>query len=106
VISIVRVIHDHDDEAVLALLKNVRAACKPETILMIAEPFSGHPATARVTDAYFSLYFAAMGQGRTRTPEQITVFAAKAGFAGARQWPTNMPLITGLMTFRPLVRSV
>jgi demethylspheroidene O-methyltransferase len=100
-ISIVRVIHDHDDEAVLALLKNVRAACRPQTVLFIAEPFSGHAATARVTDAYFSLYFAAMGQGRTRTPQQIMDLAAKAGFGGAKQWPTHMPLITGVMTLKP-----
>lgn len=105
-ISIVRVIHDHDDEAVLALLTNVRTVASPETILLIAEPFSGNAATARVTDAYFSLYFAAMGQGRTRTPEQIKVLAAKAGFAEARQWPTHMPLITGVMTFKPLVRNM
>jgi demethylspheroidene O-methyltransferase len=102
VISIVRVIHDHDDEAVLALLKNVRAACNPETILLIAEPFSGQAGTARVTDAYFGLYFAAMGQGRTRAPQQIAELAAKAGFGEAKQWPTNMPLITGLMTLKPV----
>jgi demethylspheroidene O-methyltransferase len=101
-ISIVRVIHDHDDEAVLALLKNVRAACTPQTILLIAEPFSGQANTARVADAYFSLYFAAMGQGRTRTPQQIADLAAKAGFGALKQWPTNMPLITGVMTLKPL----
>jgi demethylspheroidene O-methyltransferase len=101
-ISIVRVIHDHDDEAVLALLKNARAACTPQTILLIAEPFSGQAATARVADAYFSLYFAAMGQGRTRTPQQIADLAAKVGFGGLKQWPTNMPLITGVITLRPL----
>lgn len=100
-ISIVRVIHDHDDEAVLALLKNVRAACSPQTKLLIAEPYSGHAATARVTDAYFSLYFAAMGQGRTRTPQQIIDLAAKAGFGSAKEWPTHMPLITGVMTLKP-----
>ena len=103
VISIVRVLHDHDDEAVLALLKNVRAAAGPETILLIAEPFSGQAGTQRVTDAYFSLYFAAMGQGRTRTPKQIADLAAKAGFADAKQRSTTMPLITGLMTFKPVI---
>ena len=102
VISVVRVIHDHNDEAVLALLKNVRAACNPETILLIAEPFSGQAGTARVTDAYFGLYFAAMGQGRTRTPQHIADLAAKAGFGEAKRWPTNMPLIVGLMTLKPV----
>lgn len=106
IISIVRVIHDHDDDAVLALLKNVRAAAGPETILLIAEPFSGQVATKRVTDAYFSLYFAAMGQGRTRTPQQINALAAQAGFANAKQLNTNMPLITGVMTLQPIAREL
>jgi demethylspheroidene O-methyltransferase len=106
VISIVRVVHDHDDASVLALLKNVRTACKPQTILLIAEPFSGHAATARVTDAYFNLYFAAMGQGRTRTTAQISDLAAKAGFGEPKQLSTNMPLITGLITFKPIVGDV
>jgi demethylspheroidene O-methyltransferase len=101
IISIVRVVHDHDDDAVLALLKNVRRACSPQTILLIAEPFSGNPATARVTDAYFNLYFVAMGQGRTRTPAEITELAGQAGFGQPREFRTNMPIITGLMTFRP-----
>jgi demethylspheroidene O-methyltransferase len=101
IISLVRVVHDHDDEAVLALLHNIRAACTPTTVLLIAEPFSGEAATARAADAYFSLYFAAMGQGRTRTPAEIGKLAGQAGFAMAREWPTNMPLITGIITFQP-----
>jgi demethylspheroidene O-methyltransferase len=101
-ISIVRVIHDHDDDAVLALLKNVRAAATTNTTLLIAEPFSGHRSTARVTDAYFNLYFAAMGQGRTRTPQDIAALAAEAGFGKAKTWPTAMPLISGVMTLKPL----
>jgi demethylspheroidene O-methyltransferase len=106
VISIVRVLHDHDDDAVMALLRNVRAACDSTSVLLIAEPFSGLPATARVTDAYFSLYFAAMGQGRTRTPQDITEMAIQAGFERPRQWTTDMPLITGVMTFWPRTTGV
>jgi demethylspheroidene O-methyltransferase len=102
IISLVRVVHDHDDEAVLALLRNIRKVCTTDTALLIAEPFSGLSSTARVTDAYFSLYFAAMGQGRTRTPQGIANLAAQAGFAGQRMWPTSMPLIAGLTTFHPV----
>jgi demethylspheroidene O-methyltransferase len=100
-ISLVRVVHDHDDEAVLALLRNIRVACAPDTVLLIAEPFSGEAATARAADAYFSFYFAAMGQGRTRTPAEIGQLAGQAGFAMVKEWRTNMPLITGLITFKP-----
>jgi demethylspheroidene O-methyltransferase len=101
IISIVRVLHDHDDGAVLALLKNVRKAVQPDTVVLIAEPFSGDKATARVTDAYFGLYFAAMGQGRTRTPQEIAVLAAQAGFGSPKIWPTSIPLMTGVMTLKP-----
>jgi demethylspheroidene O-methyltransferase len=101
VISVVRVVHDHDDDAVLSLFRNIRKVCMPSTVLLIAEPFSGQAATARVTDAYFSLYFAAMGQGRTRTPREIAHLAAQAGFERPRQWPTHMPLISGVMTLHP-----
>ncbi len=106
IISVVRVIHDHDDDAVLAMLRNIRAACAPDTVLLIAEPFSGTAATARVTDAYFSLYFAAMGQGRTRTVSEIAKLGMQAGFESPKQWQTDMPLITGVLTLRPAKAAV
>jgi demethylspheroidene O-methyltransferase len=105
-ISLVRVVHDHDDEVVLALLRNIRSVCLDTTMLLIAEPFAGTPATARVTDAYFGLYFAAMGQGRTRTPADIAKLAELSGFHRPKQWRTNMPLISGVMTFQPLPNGV
>ncbi len=101
VISIVRVVHDHDDEAVLALLRNVRAACEPQTTVLIAEPFAGNRSTRRVTDAYFNFYFAAMGQGRTRSPRDIAALASQAGFGQMKQWPTRMPLISGILSLTP-----
>jgi demethylspheroidene O-methyltransferase len=87
---------------VLALLQNIRRACATGTTLLIAEPFSGKADLARITDAYFNFYFAAMGQGRTRTPQEITKLAAKAGFGQLKIWPTNMPLITGLLTLKAI----
>ncbi len=101
-ISLIRVTHDHDDDVILTVLRNIRSACLPATTLLIAEPFAGTKTNAKVTDAYFNLYFAAMGQGRTRSPSEIIAMAAKAGFGRAKIWPTNMPLITGLMTLSPI----
>jgi demethylspheroidene O-methyltransferase len=97
-VSIVRVIHDHDDDAVRALFGNLRRACEAGTTVLIAEPFAGNRATARVTDAYFNLYFRAMGQGVTRSPQRIAEIAASQGFALKRVYRTHMPLITGAMT--------
>jgi demethylspheroidene O-methyltransferase len=100
-ITVIRVIHDHDDDAVLQLLRNIRKACTPDTTLLIAEPFAGAKATSKVTDAYFNMYFTAMGQGRTRTPQEIARLLAQTGFGKPRSWPTDMPLITGVLTVLP-----
>ncbi len=102
IISLVRVVHDHDDDVILALLRNIREACEPGTTLLIAEPFAGNAANAAVTDAYFNLYFTAMGQGRTRSPKDIADLAALAGFGHLKVTATNLPLITGLMTLRAI----
>jgi demethylspheroidene O-methyltransferase len=97
-ISVVRVIHDHDDDVVAGLFRNIRRACDAGTTVLIAEPFAGNRATARVTDAYFNLYFAAMGQGVTRSPQRIAEIAAPHGFSLQKVYRTHMPLITGAMT--------
>ncbi len=101
-ISLVRVVHDHDDDLILATLRNIRSVCSTHTTLLIAEPFAGNVANASVTDAYFNLYFTAMGQGRTRTPREIAELAAKAGFGRPKVWTTSLPLITGLMTLHTI----
>jgi demethylspheroidene O-methyltransferase len=97
-VTLIRVVHDHDDDAVLALFRNIRAAVIPGTTLLIAEPLSGHPSTARVADAYFNFYFTAMGQGRTRSPAEIAQIADQSGFGAMRQWPTQNPLIAGVVS--------
>ncbi len=100
-ITLVRVVHDHDDKVIVDLLRRIRLVCSPSTTLLIAEPFAGNRANAKVTDAYFNFYFAAMGQGRTRSPTEIAALAALAGFAKPKIWRTDMPLISGVMTLSP-----
>jgi demethylspheroidene O-methyltransferase len=95
VATLIRIAHDHDDPSVLTVLKAIRRMLPPGGQLILAEPFSGTPSTAPVTDAYFGLYFAAMGQGRTRTPKEIENIAREAGFAAATPLKTRMPLVTG-----------
>ena len=80
-----------------AILRAVRAALPPNGRLIVAEPLSGHAQTAPVTDAYFSLYFAAMGQGRTRSAAEIAALGRAAGFSKAREIKTRMPLLTGMV---------
>ena len=47
-ISLVRVLHDHDDKRVLALLRAVRDALAPGGALLVAEPMAGAPGEERV----------------------------------------------------------
>lgn len=102
IVSVVRVVHDHDDPAIEALFHNIRRSVAPGATVLIAEPFAGDPATARVTDAYFNFYFAAMGQGRTRSPREIAALAARAGFGQLRVWPTHMPLVCGVLSLQAI----
>jgi demethylspheroidene O-methyltransferase len=100
-ITLVRIVHDHDDDSVRTLLRAVRLALAPEGLLLIAEPMAGTKGTEPVTDAYFNLYFAAMGQGRTRSFAELAQLGREAGFAAARQLPTRMPMITGAAILSP-----
>jgi demethylspheroidene O-methyltransferase len=97
VMTLVRVLHDHDDGALHVLFDAARCKICKGGVVLVAEPFAGDPATASVTDAYFNLYFAAMGQGRTRTPQEIAAIARKCGFGRWKQHKTHMPIISGVM---------
>ena len=100
-ITLIRILHDHDDDSVEAILRRVRHALPPHGVLLVAEPLSGVKSIAPVADAYFGLYFAAMGQGKTRNLTEISELARKAGFTKIAPLPTRMPLITGLVRIEP-----
>jgi demethylspheroidene O-methyltransferase len=97
VASLVRVLHDHNDDAALRLLRNVRLALELGATLLIAEPMAGTAGAEPVGDAYFGFYLMAMGKGRARTPQEIIRLLQAAGFDSARPIPTSMPLITSLL---------
>jgi demethylspheroidene O-methyltransferase len=94
VATLVRVLHDHDDDAALALLRAVRVALPPRGRVVVAEPMAG--ALAAV-DAYFAAYFLAMGQGRLRTPTEVTALLRRAGFARVRRRRTRMPMLVSVV---------
>jgi demethylspheroidene O-methyltransferase len=99
-ISLVRVLHDHDDAAALRILEAAHDALPAGGTLVIAEPMAGTPGAEAMGDAYFGFYLLAMGSGRARTPSQIAQMLASAGFIGARPVPTRIPLQTGLVVAR------
>jgi demethylspheroidene O-methyltransferase len=91
-VSLVRVLHDHDDEPVLALLRAIRAVLPRSGQLLIAEPLRATPGAERMGDAYFGFYLLAMGQGRPRSMDEIGALLAQAGFARPRELATALPL--------------
>ena len=99
-ISLVRIVHDHDDDAALTILRAVRAALPQGGCLLLAEPLAGAPEAARVGDAYFGFYLLAMGQGRARTYGELNALLRRAGFDRIRQVRTRQPLAGGLIVAR------
>ena len=97
-VSLVRVVHDHDDDAALRLLRAVHAALPPGGTLLLAEPMSDTPGAEPVGDAYFGFYLMAMGQGRTRTRAELTELLHAAGFASVRRHRTHTPLLVGVLS--------
>jgi demethylspheroidene O-methyltransferase len=98
-VSLVRVVHDHDDAPVRALLRRAYAALVPGGTLLVAEPMAGTAGSAGV-EAYFLLYLLAMGSGMPRSVAQLRGLLAEAGFEQIRRWPTAQPLQCSLLSAR------
>ena len=98
--TLVRVLHDHDDDDAMAILRNVRACLQPGATLLIAEPLAAAAGAEPVGDAYFGFYLLAMGRGRPRRAAELAAMAERAGFIGAQQIATPQPLLTGLIAAR------
>lgn len=97
-ISLVRVLYDHDDATVAALLARVHAALPPGGWLIISEPMSGGARPDRATDVYFAFYTLAMQTGRTRSADEIAALLANAGFTAIRNTPGFRPFVTSVVT--------
>lgn len=100
IISLVRVILDHNDDGAMVILRAVRAALEPGGTLMITEPMSETRGSAPVGDAYFGLYLLAMGSGRARPPREHREMLRAAGFERIRFIRTRRPMQTRLVVAR------
>jgi demethylspheroidene O-methyltransferase len=97
VISLVRVIHDHDDDVAMAILSAAWNALPAGGTLLLAEPTAGTPNAERV-GAYFAFYLLAMGSGRPRRTDELAVLLHSAGFTSVRILPTRRPMLVRVLT--------
>lgn len=100
IVSIVRVLHDHDDPSVLTLLRAVHRALPHGGTLLIAEPLADTPGAEPMGAAYFGLYLLAMGQGRPRSANELTRMLQSVGFAHVKRVSTPTPLQTSVLVAR------
>lgn len=94
-ISLVRVLYDHDDATVAALLAKVHAALPPGGLVVISEPMSGGDRPDPATDVYFAVYTLAM---RTRSAVEIGERLRATGFRDLRIRPGDRPYVTSAVT--------
>ena len=96
-ISLVRVVHDHDDASVRHMLRQAWLALPPGGTLLLGEPMAATSGAERMGDAYFGFYLLAMGSGRPRSAAVLTSMLQQAGFPQIRQAATSTPMLTSLL---------
>ena len=98
VVTLNRVLYDHEDDTVRALLAKIRHALPPGGRLVVSEPMRGDRRPERAGDAYFAFYTLAMGTGRARRPSEIVALLREAGFEAPRDRGTTRPFVTRVVT--------
>jgi demethylspheroidene O-methyltransferase len=96
-VTLIRILHDHDDDKAARLLINIRRALPPGGRLLLAEPLSDTRGAERMGDAYFAFYLMAMRSGRPRSYETIAGMLQRSGFGDVCQIATRVPLQTSLI---------
>ncbi|MEP4199391.1 MAG: methyltransferase [Aliishimia sp.] len=99
-ISLIRVLYDHSDETVRALLAKCYTALPPGGRLFISEPMSGGQAPERAGDVYFALYTLAMQTGKARSAAEISDLCQAVGFQPAAAPKAPRPFVTRCLEMR------
>lgn len=97
VISLVRVLLDHDQDRVVRLLRRVRDALPRGGSVIVAEPMTEVAGAQRVGEVYFGFYLRAMGRGRCRSTGELTSMLRTAGFRRVRLLPTRYPVFASII---------
>jgi demethylspheroidene O-methyltransferase len=101
IVTLLRVLLDHDDASVLKLLRKVRAAVATGGRVLIVEPFAGVKGAEVVGDVYFGFYLRAMGRGRARTIDELRTLLGQADFSSVRVVKTRYPVYAGMLVAEP-----
>jgi len=99
-ITLIRVAHDHDDQAVVCILKKIFNALPSGGTLLLAEPMAQELGHASQGDAYFHFYLLAMGAGRLRKPSELKRMLSDSGFTSVQQLDNAMPIHARILTAR------
>ncbi len=105
IVTLVRVLFDHDDVHALAILRTARAALPVGGTLLVAEPMAQALGAAAGSDAYFGFYLLAMGRGEPRSAQALTALLQQAGFDGIRALRTPLPQQAGVLLARAGARA-
>ena len=97
-ISLVRVLYDHADSTVQALLEKVHDALPPGGRLIVSEPMGGGDRPDLSGDIYFAFYTMAMQTGRARSADEIAQMCRAAGFTGIDSPEPARPYVTRVLT--------
>ena len=98
IVSLVRVLHDHDDDVVTALLAKVRKSLPPGGVVLVAEPLADTEGAPQMGSVYFAFYLRAMGSGRPRRVEEFRAFLEAAGFERVKLRSTRIPMLASVIT--------
>ncbi len=96
-ITLVRVLYDHDDDTVARILRAAKAALPVGGRLVVSEPMRGGARPHRAGDAYFALYCMAMRTGRARSAAQIAALMQDAGFSQIKTPRPRRAFITSVV---------
>lgn len=99
-VTLIRILCDHGDSRVETILTNLHRSLQPGATLIVAEAMDGQDEGARLSAAYFGVYFLAMGSGRCRSAREIAGFLSATGFHSIRIRTTPNPLIATIVTAR------
>ncbi|MEM1375242.1 MAG: methyltransferase [Pseudomonadota bacterium] len=99
-VTLVRVLYDHADETVAALLSKVFDALPAGGRLIVSEPMTGGARPSVAGDVYFAFYTFCMETGRARSQDQIAAMLKAAGFERVETPAPRRAFVTSVVTAR------